>query len=52
MDAMKLIRALERFGGVLSGAVAFGLNGVFVGPTLLAAAYRLIDEWLASLPTE
>ena len=23
----------------------FALIGVFIGPTLLAVAYRLIDEW-------
>lgn len=31
--------------GVLGGALTFGLIGVFIGPTLLAVAYRLIDEW-------
>jgi predicted PurR-regulated permease PerM len=33
------------FCGVLGGALAFGVIGVFLGPTLLAVAYRLIDEW-------
>jgi predicted PurR-regulated permease PerM len=33
------------FFGVLGGALAFGLIGVFIGPTLLAVAFRLIDEW-------
>jgi predicted PurR-regulated permease PerM len=33
--------------GVLGGAVAFGFIGVFLGPTLLAVAYRIIQEWLA-----
>ena len=33
------------FMGVLGGALAFGLVGVFLGPTLLAVAYRLIEEW-------
>ncbi len=33
------------FFGVLGGALAFGLIGVFIGPTLLAVAYRVIDEW-------
>jgi predicted PurR-regulated permease PerM len=33
------------FCGVVGGALAFGLVGVFLGPTLLAVAYRLIDEW-------
>jgi len=31
--------------GVLGGAFAFGFIGVFIGPTLLAVGYRLIDEW-------
>ena len=31
--------------GVLGGALTFGLIGVFIGPTLLAVTYRLIDEW-------
>ena len=33
------------FCGVIGGAFAFGLVGVFLGPTLLAVAYRLVDEW-------
>ena len=33
------------FCGVIGGAMAFGLVGVFLGPTLLAVAFRLIDEW-------
>lgn len=33
------------FCGVIGGALAFGLVGVFLGPTLLAVAYRLIEEW-------
>ena len=33
--------------GVLGGAFAFGLLGVFLGPTLLAVAYTLIVEWTA-----
>jgi predicted PurR-regulated permease PerM len=31
--------------GVLGGALAFGFIGVFLGPTLLAVAFRLIEEW-------
>lgn len=31
--------------GVLGGAIAFGFIGVFLGPTLLAVAYRIIQEW-------
>ena len=33
------------FFGVIGGAVAFGFIGVFLGPTLLAVLYRLIEEW-------
>lgn len=33
------------FFGVIGGALAFGLIGVFLGPTLLAVAYRLIEGW-------
>jgi len=36
------------FFGVLGGALAFGFIGVFLGPTLLAVAYRLIEEWSAT----
>lgn len=31
--------------GVLGGAVAFGVIGLFIGPTLLAVGYRLTMEW-------
>jgi len=34
--------------GVLGGALAFGFIGVFLGPTLLAVGYRLVEEWSAS----
>lgn len=33
--------------GVLGGAVAFGVIGLFIGPTLLAVGYRLMLEWTA-----
>lgn len=35
------------FVGVIGGALAFGLVGVFIGPTLLAVCFRLIAEWSA-----
>lgn len=38
------------FCGVIGGALAFGLVGVFLGPTLLAVAFRLIEEWSAEKP--
>jgi predicted PurR-regulated permease PerM len=33
------------FCGVIGGAIAFGVVGVFLGPTLLAVTFRLIEEW-------
>lgn len=33
------------FFGVIGGALSFGFIGVFLGPTLLAVGYRLIEEW-------
>jgi predicted PurR-regulated permease PerM len=33
------------FFGVIGGAVTFGFIGVFLGPTLLAVGYRLMEEW-------
>ena len=38
------------FFGVIGGVLAFGVVGIFLGPTLLAVAFRLIDEWSATLP--
>lgn len=32
--------------GVLGGAMAFGLLGVFVGPTLLAVAHAVLRDWV------
>jgi predicted PurR-regulated permease PerM len=34
--------------GVLGGALAFGLLGVFVGPVLLGVGFALIKEWASS----
>ncbi len=33
--------------GVLGGAAAFGLLGVFVGPTLLAVAHAVLRDWVS-----
>lgn len=33
--------------GVIGGAAAFGLLGVFVGPTLLAVAHAVLRDWVA-----
>jgi predicted PurR-regulated permease PerM len=34
--------------GVLGGAAAFGFVGIFLGPTLLAVGYRIVNEWVES----
>jgi predicted PurR-regulated permease PerM len=31
--------------GVLGGAIAFGLLGIFLGPVLLGIGYTLVSEW-------
>jgi predicted PurR-regulated permease PerM len=36
------------FFGVLGGAIMFGFIGVFIGPTLLAVGYRLVEEWASA----
>ena len=36
--------------GVLGGALAFGLLGIFLGPVLLGVGYTLVNEW--ATPTE
>jgi predicted PurR-regulated permease PerM len=36
------------FFGVLGGALAFGFIGVFIGPTLLAVGYRLVEGWASN----
>ena len=33
--------------GVVGGLVAFGLIGLFLGPTVLAVGYTLLDAWIA-----
>lgn len=38
------------FFGMVGGALGFGFIGLFLGPTLLAIGYRLIEEWLAGHP--
>jgi predicted PurR-regulated permease PerM len=40
------------FFGVLGGALAFGFIGVFLGPTLLAVGFRLMEEWFATARPE
>ena len=36
------------FLGVLGGAIAFGFIGVFLGPTLLAVGFRLVEKWISA----
>ncbi len=31
--------------GVVGGVISFGFIGLFLGPTLLAVAYRLMEDW-------
>jgi len=35
------------FAGVVGGLLAFGLVGIFVGPVVLAVAYKLLDDWMS-----
>jgi predicted PurR-regulated permease PerM len=35
------------FFGVVGGALAFGFIGVFLGPTLLAVGFKVVEEWIA-----
>jgi predicted PurR-regulated permease PerM len=35
------------FLGVLGGIIAFGFIGIFLGPTLLAVGYTLLQQWMA-----
>lgn len=34
------------FAGVIGGLIAFGLLGIFIGPTVLAVAYTLLNAWI------
>jgi predicted PurR-regulated permease PerM len=38
--------------GVIGGLMAFGLIGLFLGPTVLAVAYTLLDAWVAEADRE
>lgn len=38
--------------GVLGGALAFGLLGIFLGPVLLGIGYTLMNEWVRVEPVE
>jgi predicted PurR-regulated permease PerM len=32
--------------GVIGGLIAFGILGIFIGPTVLAVAYTLLNAWM------
>jgi predicted PurR-regulated permease PerM len=36
--------------GVLGGALAFGVIGIFLGPTLLAVGYTVVRDWALAAP--
>ena len=36
--------------GVIGGLIAFGLVGIFIGPVVLAVAYRLLEAWVDEEP--
>ena len=38
--------------GVIGGLMAFGLIGLFLGPTLLAVGYTLLNAWVAEVQEE
>jgi predicted PurR-regulated permease PerM len=35
------------FSGVIGGLIGFGVIGLFIGPVILAIAYRLLEAWVA-----
>jgi predicted PurR-regulated permease PerM len=37
------------FAGVIGGLIAFGVIGLFVGPTVLAVTYRLLEAWISDI---
>jgi predicted PurR-regulated permease PerM len=36
------------FLGVIGGVLSFGFVGIFIGPTLLAVGFTLLQEWIAT----
>ena len=36
------------FLGVLGGVIAFGFIGIFLGPTLLAVGFTLLQQWISA----
>ena len=37
------------FAGVIGGLISFGVIGLFVGPTVLAVTYRLLEAWVSDI---
>ncbi|HSC93773.1 MAG TPA: AI-2E family transporter YdiK [Burkholderiales bacterium] len=37
------------FVGVIGGLISMGIIGLFVGPTVLAVTYRLLESWIAEI---
>jgi predicted PurR-regulated permease PerM len=37
------------FVGVIGGLISMGIIGLFVGPTVLAVTYRLLESWIADV---
>ena len=40
------------FAGVIGGLTSFGLLGIFVGPVILAVAYKVTEAWVREEPGE
>ncbi|HVR29515.1 MAG TPA: AI-2E family transporter YdiK [Thermoanaerobaculia bacterium] len=40
------------FVGVIGGLVGFGVVGLFIGPVVLAVAYRLVEDWTARVRSQ
>lgn len=40
------------FSGVVGGLLAMGVIGLFLGPTVLAVAYKLLEGWVAEQPAD
>jgi predicted PurR-regulated permease PerM len=38
--------------GVIGGLLGFGVVGLFIGPVVLAVTYTLLQEWVATVPSE
>jgi len=45
------IPMLVIFVGVMGGSLAHGLNGLFIGPVILALGYSIIHAWIYGVPS-